>query len=63
MAPASRNRVPTPRDIAHDEYVTDTARGRRFCPQHRSQRMIPIGLTDVCPLDHAHSEHQRGADG
>jgi hypothetical protein len=59
MASSTRNRVPTPRDIAHDDYATDTRRGRRYCPQHRAQQMIPIGLTDVCPLDHGDRERER----
>ena len=49
---SSRPRVPTPRDLAHDEWATDTRRGRRHCPQHRGQQMIPLGVADVCPLPH-----------
>ncbi|MGC5034089.1 hypothetical protein ACPXCS_06330 [Streptomyces sp. DT190] len=60
MASSSRNRIPTQRDIAHDDYVTDTSHGRRYCPQHRSQQMIPIGWANACPLDHGDREHERG---
>lgn len=56
MAPSSRSRIPTPKDLAEDDWVTDTYRGRRYCPQHRSQQMIPLGAADVCPLAHAEPE-------
>ncbi len=38
----------------------DTYRGRRYCPQHPSQQMIPMGLADVCPLEHRDEVHERG---
>jgi len=53
---SSRSRVPTPRDLAHEEWVTDTYRGRRHCPQHPAQQMIPLGVADVCPLNHGTPE-------
>ncbi|MEV5319095.1 hypothetical protein AB0K92_15815 [Streptomyces sp. NPDC052687] len=37
--------------MAEDDWGADTRRGRRFCPQHPTQQMIPIGMTDVCPLE------------
>jgi hypothetical protein len=51
MAASTRQRTPTSRDLAEDEYRTDQIRGRRYCPVHRSQQMMPLlpGL-DVCPV-------------
>lgn len=51
MAASTRQRVPTSRDLAEDEYRTDQIRGRRHCRVHRSQQMMPLlaGL-DVCPV-------------
>lgn len=59
MAVNSRNRVPTSRDLAEDELRVDTYRGRRYCRQHASQQMIPLGVADVCPLEHGAAGDRR----
>jgi hypothetical protein len=50
MAASNRPRVLGPRGLAEDEHRIDQARGRRYCPVHRDQQMIPLlpGV-DVCP--------------
>ncbi|WP_128803742.1 MULTISPECIES: hypothetical protein [unclassified Streptomyces] len=50
MAASNRPRVLGPRALAEDEHRIDQARGRRYCPVHRDQQMIPLlpGL-DACP--------------
>ncbi|MFE7277932.1 hypothetical protein [Streptomyces sp. NPDC057623] len=56
---ASRYRPPTARDIAEDDWHTDNARGRRHCPVHPSQQMIPMLAgpdVDMCPLPHGEDE-------
>lgn len=56
---ASRYRPPTPRDLAEDDWLTDHARGRRHCPAHPSQQMIPMLAgpdVDMCPLAHGEDE-------
>jgi hypothetical protein len=46
-------RPPTPREMAHDDLITDRGRGRRYCPAHPSQEMVPLlAGVDVCPLPH-----------
>jgi hypothetical protein len=58
MASSSRNRIPTPRDLAEDDWLMDTYRGRRYCPRHPTQQMIPLGVADVCPLEHGTVEER-----
>lgn len=51
MAGSTRSRIPTPRDLAEEEYLLDWAGGRRYCPVHRTQQMIPLWRgKDVCPV-------------
>ena len=54
----SRNRVPTPRDLAEDEWRMDTVRGRRYCRVHPQQQMVPLGVADVCPLPHGETHEK-----
>lgn len=51
MAANTRSRIPTRKELAEEEYRIDQGRGRRNCPVHRSQQMMPLlpGL-DVCPV-------------
>ncbi|MER5501316.1 hypothetical protein ABT096_29505 [Streptomyces sp. NPDC002561] len=56
---ASRNPVPAPHDIAYDEWKTDNARGRRYCPEHPQQQMISLGIRDVCPMEHGRDYYPR----
>ncbi|WP_405671435.1 hypothetical protein [Streptomyces sp. NBC_01530] len=58
MAVNGRSRVPTRRDLAEEELMLDTYRGRRYCKQHPSQQMIPLGVADVCPLEHSAAGEQ-----
>lgn len=58
MASSSRNRVPTTRDLAEEDLLMDTFRGRRHCPAHPTQQMIPLGVSDVCPLEHGAADSQ-----
>lgn len=56
---AARYRIPTARDIAEDDWRTDHARGRRYCPVHPSQQMIPMLArpdVDMCPLSHGEDD-------
>jgi hypothetical protein len=62
MAASNRYRIPSPKDIAEDDWMMDTCRGRRFCPQHPRQQMIPMGMTDMCPLEHDDAAHARTDD-
>ncbi|GAA3293234.1 hypothetical protein GCM10020295_14510 [Streptomyces cinereospinus] len=62
MAAGNRYRTPSSKDIAVDDWVVDTYRGRRRCPQHPMQQMIPMGVTDMCPLDHGEEAHSRSDD-
>lgn len=50
MAARPRNRILTRKDLDEDEYLIDKGWGRRYCPVHRTQQMIPLlpGL-DTCP--------------
>jgi hypothetical protein len=59
MAASNKYRPPTTRDIAEDDWQTDNARGRRYCPVHRSQQMIPMLARpdlDMCPLPHSEGD-------
>lgn len=51
MVATTRQRTPTGRDLAEEEYRIDQIRGRRYCRVHRSQQMMPLlpGL-DICPV-------------
>lgn len=49
-------RVPTAHDLAEDDWVTDNCRGRRKCPEHPQQDMIPMVRNDICPLDHGDTQ-------
>ncbi|MFF9205160.1 hypothetical protein ACF1AE_25730 [Streptomyces sp. NPDC014986] len=49
---AGRHHPPTRRELAEDELTTDRGRGRKNCPVHRTQEMIPLGVATVCPLPH-----------
>ncbi|MFI8535315.1 hypothetical protein ACIGMX_34360 [Streptomyces aquilus] len=50
MAVSARSRIPTRKELAEEEYRIDQVRGRRRCPVHRSQQMIPLlAGVDVCP--------------
>jgi hypothetical protein len=54
---ATRYRPPTPRELAEDEWKIDHARGRKHCPVHRTQQMMPLAAgLDVCPLPHGQDE-------
>jgi hypothetical protein len=54
---AAGYRPPTPREIAEDEWITDRGRGRKRCPQHPTQQMIPMAAgLDMCPLPHGDDE-------
>lgn len=48
---------PTPKDLAEEEWRLNTARGRRYCPVHPDQQMMPLLLgMDMCPLPHGPAE-------
>lgn len=57
MAVSNRPRVLTRKGLAEDEHRIDQIRGRRYCPTHRDQQMIPLlpGL-DMCPACHPAAE-------
>jgi hypothetical protein len=50
MVTNGRPRTLTFKALAEDECRVDQIRGRRYCPVHRRQQMIPLlpGM-DVCP--------------
>lgn len=51
MAAGTPHRIPTRKDLAEDEYRVDQSRGRRYCPVHGSQQMIPLlPGKDFCPV-------------
>ncbi len=57
MATSSKYRPPTPRLLAEEEWKLDHSRGRRYCPVHRTQQMMPLlAGVDVCPLPHGEDE-------
>jgi hypothetical protein len=57
MTSGHKYRPPTPREVAEDEWNVDHARGRRYCPVHPTQQMMPVLFgRDVCPLAHGDAE-------
>lgn len=52
MSPATRRQLPTPKELASEDWLVNKVKGRRKCPEHRQQDMIPLGLRDLCPLPH-----------
>lgn len=56
---ATRYRPPTQKELDKDDWGTDHARGRRYCPEHPSQQMIPMLAgpdLDMCPLPHGEDD-------
>lgn len=55
---ASGSRPPmSSRELALDEAMIDLSRGRRHCPVHRNQEMLPLlPGKDYCPLSHDEGE-------
>ncbi|RSN13726.1 hypothetical protein DMH25_08005 [Streptomyces sp. WAC 01325] len=57
MSARTGYKPPTKKALAEEEWRLDHVRGRRYCPVHRDQAMMPVlfGM-DVCPLSHAETE-------